>query len=65
MTYNETYKILSFESEKLITTKLYCPPKIVYSSSLVVQSNMEPKITLNSNCPRWTVAFLQKCYSKW
>ncbi len=30
-----------------------------------MQSNLKPKLTLNANCPKWTVAFLQQCYSKW
>jgi hypothetical protein len=46
MTYNKIYKILSFENTKLITTKLLCSQKIIKSSSLVVQSNMEPKLII-------------------
>jgi len=44
MTYNEIHKILSFEKIKLITTKLLClEEKKFESSSLVMQSNIEPK----------------------
>jgi hypothetical protein len=43
MTYNEIYKILSFEKTKLVTTKKLCAHKIIWSLSLVVQSDMEPK----------------------
>ncbi len=43
MTYIEIYKILSFEKTNLITTKLLCPQKIIYSLSLVVQSHLKPK----------------------